>query len=380
MNQSIPSEADPHTAALQPGAGGRFSCFVMGTESLLIQCVGLLQGRGHTVLGVITADATISAWAQEQGVRLVVPGPGLADRLRADPFDYFFSITNLTIIPDEILVLPAKGAINFHDGPLPHYAGLHATSWALINQESTHGITWHSMASEVDRGEILKQRIIPISQDESAFSLNVKCYEAGIETFGELVDELAKGLVQPIAQPPGDFGYFGKYQRPAAACILDWRQPARNLLAMTRALDFGPYPNPLGLPKLLAGDQAFVVSKMQLRPATTATPWATEPGTITAATKDGLQVATGEGDLLLGELRTLTGQPLTVAEFMDQTGLHAGDQVTRLDDERASLLTRLNGRLARHESFWVGQLRQFEPFELPYASASGTKAQQVESI
>ena len=43
---------------------------------------------------------------------------------------------------DDVLALPAKGAINFHDGPLPQMAGLNTPVWALLNGEAEHGISW----------------------------------------------------------------------------------------------------------------------------------------------------------------------------------------------------------------------------------------------
>ena len=57
-------------------------------------------------------------------------------------FDWLLSIANLQIVP-EVLLAKAEGAVNFHDGPLPDYAGLNAPVWARLNGETKHGITWH---------------------------------------------------------------------------------------------------------------------------------------------------------------------------------------------------------------------------------------------
>ena len=144
------------------GSFHKFSCFIIGAESLLIQCAEILLQRGHQIYGVISSESTITHWAREKGIDTVNPGPDLAQRLSRYSFDYLFSIANLSIISKEVLALPRKGAINFHDGPLPRYAGLYATSWALINQEKTHGITWHNISDDVDQGDILKQRTVSI--------------------------------------------------------------------------------------------------------------------------------------------------------------------------------------------------------------------------
>ena len=171
----------------------QISCFIIGTESHLIQCAEILLQRGHQICGIISSEKLIKNWAKENGILRVEPGPDVASVLSRQSFDYLFSITNFSIIPNEILALPRKGAINFHDGPLPRYAGLHATSWAVINQEKTHGVTWHIMSAEVDKGDILKQRSVDIVEDDTAFTLDAKCYEASINSFAELVDELVSG-------------------------------------------------------------------------------------------------------------------------------------------------------------------------------------------
>ena len=41
-----------------------------------------------------------------------------AGALSGEPFDYLFSIVNMRILPPEIVAIPRKRAINFHDGPL----------------------------------------------------------------------------------------------------------------------------------------------------------------------------------------------------------------------------------------------------------------------
>ena len=72
--------------------------------------------------------------------------------------DWLLSIANLRMIPDDVLALPTKGAINFHDGPLPAYAGLNTPAWAIINGAPTHGVSWHVIEGGVDEGDLLAQK------------------------------------------------------------------------------------------------------------------------------------------------------------------------------------------------------------------------------
>ncbi|HWN66476.1 MAG TPA: hypothetical protein VNM90_02490, partial [Haliangium sp.] len=110
----------------------KLRCYVAGAESLLIHCAEALLQRGHTICGVVTAAPQLEGWARQAGLPVVAPGADLAARL-TEPFDYFFSITNLSMIRQDVLAKAHRGGINFHDGPLPRYAGLYVTAWALIN-------------------------------------------------------------------------------------------------------------------------------------------------------------------------------------------------------------------------------------------------------
>src|SRR5690606_27787228 len=117
----------------------------------------------------------------------------LRDAPEAATFDYLLSITNLRMLPTWLLERPTKMAINFHDGPLPRYAGLNAPVWALINGETEHGITWHRMEKGADTGPILVSRRFPIAANETVFALNAQCYQAGLDAFPELLDALERG-------------------------------------------------------------------------------------------------------------------------------------------------------------------------------------------
>lgn len=347
-----------------------FSCFVIGTESHLIQCAGILLQRGHQICGIISSETLIEDWARKKGIPLIEPSPDLASVLSRQPFDYLFSIVHPHVISSEILALARKGAINFHDGPLPRYAGMNATSWAIINQETTHGVTWHVMTAGVDKGDILKQHSVDIVQGDTALTLNAKCYEAGIDAFAELVDELTSGRVEFRKQNLVERTYFAKYKRPPAACTLTWSQRADEITALVRALDFGPYTNPLGLPKLVMGEEILIALDIDVLDVNSQA----TPGTITAIDDDSLKVSTASNDVALGRLLTINGQPLSVADFAARFGVREGDRLAELDKETGDRLTILNGTICRHEAFWVNRLIKWEPFELPYANRSPTPA------
>ena len=112
-----------------------FSCYLIGDESLLIRCADVLLSKGHDVRGILTTDDQIAAWAEGEGVPVTDPATPYYAALSRAPFDYFFSVAHLRLIPEEVLRLARRAAINFHDGPLPDYAGLNTPNWAILNGE-----------------------------------------------------------------------------------------------------------------------------------------------------------------------------------------------------------------------------------------------------
>lgn len=340
----------------------KFSCFLVGNQSRLIQCGEILVEKGHEILGVISADASVLQWARKKSLKSLPSMDGMIEVLKKQPFDYLFSIDNFWLLPGDIINLPAKFAVNFHDGPLPRYAGSAVTSWALMNQEQTHGITWHVMTEGADKGDILKQEVFSIDEGETAFSLNMKCFEKSTQAFSELVDELGSKTFERIQQDLTKRTFYGLWKRPPAACTVDFRRPAEEISALFRALDFGTYPNRLGLPKIYAADQVILARHIGIQE----TGQRVEPGTIRNITQQSLEVATATKDVILKDFIIIDGDELFPTIFCRERGLNIGDLLPRLPDERAEIITRVNSEACKHETFWAERLANLEPVEVPY--------------
>src|SRR5690606_26345747 len=185
----------------------------------------------------------LQGWAREAGVRHVRLAGGAGAAWQLPRVDYLFSVANLTVLDRDALALAEAWAINFHDGPLPAYAGLNVPAWAILNGEREHGVTWHLMTEKVDAGDVLISETFPIDANETAYTLNSKCLDAGIRTFRELVSRLEDGTARPSPMPAGRRRVYLSAQRPSAGGWLDPGSPAAYLARLARALDFGQHPN-----------------------------------------------------------------------------------------------------------------------------------------
>lgn len=72
------------------------------------------------------------------------------------------------------------GSFNLHPGPLPRYAGLNVRSWAIYQDEQTHGVTLHWMEARVDTGPIAFETMFDLSADDSGLSREIAVAKASL--------------------------------------------------------------------------------------------------------------------------------------------------------------------------------------------------------
>lgn len=325
-----------------PDSNGLSALFI-GGESLLIHCADLWVARGHTVACVVSRNPDLRAWADARGVPVADPGPGLAGRLDAG-FDWLFSIANLSVIPGDVLALARHGAVNFHDGPLPRHAGLNAPVWAMLSGEGRHGIAWHLIEPAVDAGDVIARAAFDIGPDDTAFSLNARCYGAAIDSFPAVIAAVEQGVPVRERQDLSLRSLWRRDQRPAAMGHLDFTQPREGLRRLVRGMDHGSYRNPLTTAKIAMDSGIFAVVSADMAPGAGA------PGTVLAAGGDAVTVACGDGALTL-KLTCLSGLP--VADVA-----RPGQVLPRVD---GPALDAALARMAPGEGLWAQRLLAWVP-------------------
>ncbi len=340
----------------------------VGSDTLLLQCVEHWRSSGHRVVAVATDADKVRRHCAEQGLRCLDATGDFAAQLAGEPIDHLFAITWLRMLPAQALRLPTRSAINFHDGPLPRYAGLNATCWAILGGEREHGITWHTIEAKADTGAVLLQEHFAIEPDDTAFTLNARCFQAAQETFAELCEQLAAGTVQPRAQDLARRTYFGRHARPPALAVLDFAQSARELSLLVRGLDHGGYKNPLAIAKVRAPHGVFVPGAVEVVAG-----GGRAPGTVTAVDDEAITVACADGELRLSRARCLRGSPLGRAQFAAM-GIAVGVVLPRLEPALGEALTALGAAAAPGEDEWTERLRRAVGLPVPEGAPAGASA------
>jgi natural product biosynthesis luciferase-like monooxygenase protein len=349
------------------------SCLIIGDESLLVPCAETLRARGHDVAAFVTQDETIRKWAAFAGIAVHAPGADLAERLTALRYDWIFGISNLHPLPDRVRARASAGAALFHDGPLPKHAGFNGPSWAILAGERTYGVTWHAPGPNGDdTGDIYVQQRFDILEDDTAFTLNSRCYEAGIESFGELLRAIEERDLTPRRQDRAARTQHARDERPAAAATLRFDRPAAEIANLVRALDHGSgYANPLALPRLAAGNEVFGVTSVEILDERATA----DPGTVIAVGADSAVVATADRPLKLRRIVRAGGTEVAAPE-----ALRAGAKLAAPSDAQAARLSALAAELAPHEDFFAARLRALRPALLPEVEAAGGGEPRVHSL
>ncbi len=347
------------------------SAVFVGSESLLIECAQTWAGAGHHVAGIVSGNAAVRRHAQQSGIAF---WPDVAAWLAAvpvAPVDLLFAITHLAVLPPDALARPRISAINFHDAPLPDYAGLNTPVWALLDGQTQHGVTWHLITAEVDRGDVLVQKRFDIAEGETALTLNTKCFEAGIDTFETVVAGLTDGSLQAQAQAGPPLRMIRRKDRPAAAGVLDWSRPAADLSRLVRALDFGSYANPVAAAKVLHHQGVWVIGGLEVAATASTLP----PGTVVAVDDHGATVATGDQDVRLLSLLSSCGQALPWPWLGEQGVVRVGMRLPLLDKATAQAIDSAVAATAAHEPFWLSLLASQNALELPQIERSAASQQ-----
>lgn len=189
------------------------TALIIGQGEMPVQCARLLKRAGYFIACVHSPDEPLKRWAAENDVAwdnwqdFRAWASGLH-------YHYLFSIINFRILPPEVYERPVM-AINYHDAPLPRYAGSHAIKWALHNREKEHGVTWHVITRKVDAGDILKQRKFAISETDDEASVAQKCYLAGMRSFAELIQDLKVDSIQRAPQDLSQRTFYAASAIPA---------------------------------------------------------------------------------------------------------------------------------------------------------------------
>src|SRR5262249_59779668 len=101
------------------------------------------------------------------------------EELRALAPDVLVIWSYSMILPESVIAVPRRGAVNVHGGLLPAYRGPHVLHWAIINGEAETGATLHYVDAGIDISPVIAAERFPIEPEDDAASVRAKLCTAG---------------------------------------------------------------------------------------------------------------------------------------------------------------------------------------------------------
>jgi methionyl-tRNA formyltransferase len=122
--------------------------------------------------------------------------------------DLLISISCPQIVGKKIRDRIPMGCINVHGAPLPKYRGLMPAFWVLRNGETKTATSVHDLMAKLDDGEILVQKEVTISAEDTWDTLVTKTKAEGAIALVEAIQQIKEGTVQRKPNREEDATYF----------------------------------------------------------------------------------------------------------------------------------------------------------------------------
>lgn len=309
----------------------------MGTPDFARCALKKILNAGHEVVLVVTQPdkpkgrsgklqvSDVKALALEKNLPVFQPdkirSEESVDFLKNVVADIYVVAAFGQILSQEILDMPRLGCVNIHASLLPEYRGAAPIQQAIIDGKEVSGVTIMQMAAGMDTGDILLQRQIPISEDETGGGLFDKLSDLGGDLIVEALPMLERGEITPVPQDEKRATKCGKLSKDMGR--IDFTKSAPSIRNLVRGLN--PWPSAFTHlnGKTIKIWNCSVISENDIR-AMGADIQNAAPGTIVAVTRNSFAVATGEGFLDVTEVQLEGKKRMDVKTFLLGNRLSVG--------------------------------------------------------
>lgn len=293
-----------------------------GTPEFAVPCLAACRASGHEVVAVYTQPDRPAGRGRKLApspVKLAALGADIPveqpdslksaeaqQKLASFAPDLLIVVAYGLLLPRKVLAIPTRGCWNVHASLLPRWRGAAPIQRAILAGDSESGVDLMQMEAGLDTGPVLLQRRTPIEPGDTGGLLHDRLSLLGADVLAEGLHRLSTGeALVPHAQPAEGVIYAHKLDKAEAA--LDFRRSAVELERQVRAFD--PWPVAEGA---VAGETLRIWSARATDRQHDAA-----PGDLLAATRDGIEIACGEGSLLITALQRAGGKRIEARDYLN---------------------------------------------------------------
>lgn len=294
----------------------------MGTPDFAVASLRRLVEDGHEICGVLTQPdkpknrghkllpTPVKEYALSKNLAVYQPqtlrNEESLDLVRSLAPELIVVAAYGKLLPEGILNVPPRGAVNVHSSLLPKYRGAAPINWALLNGESETGVSIMYMAKELDAGDVILQKATGIGETEDAQALTARLAELGAEALSETLPALEAGTASRTPQDHEKHTYAPMLSREMSP--VDWTRSAHEISCQVRGL----IPWPCASTDVISGEEMKLYAVQETGEKTSA-----QPGAVVAADKRGIDLACGDGRVLrVTELQAKGCKRMSAAAYL----------------------------------------------------------------
>lgn len=284
----------------------RLRIVFFGSGPVAAKSLSLMQ-TDFDIEAVVTKPTTedeMKQAANGAAVYLVSNKQELSELLSRKPFrsEVGILIDFGIIVTGDVIDYFPKGIINSHFSLLPEWRGADPITFAILSGQTKTGVSLMMIDEGMDTGQIIRQKSLPISPDETTATLTDKLIELSDQLLKSDLSAYVAGKLPARAQPHPDRATYSRKLTKEDG-LLDFRKSARQLEREVRA--FVEWPK--SRTKLAGID--VIITKASVSDNRG------EPGTVIVQDKR-LLINCAEGALVIKKLKPAGKSEMTAEAFL----------------------------------------------------------------
>jgi methionyl-tRNA formyltransferase len=288
----------------------------LGTPEFAVASLEALITHGFNVVAVVTAPdkpsgrglkltpPPVKLCAEKHGIPVLQPiklkDPIFIQELASFQADLQFVVA-FRMLPELVWNMPRLGTYNLHGSLLPKYRGAAPIHWAVMNGDQETGITVFKLKHEIDTGDIILRKTMPINRNETTSQVHDRMMMIGAEALAEAAKMIENDQVGFLEQREDEVSLAPKLFKET--CLIDWNQPVEKVYNKIRGLAYFP-----GAYFVFQGKTVKVFQTELGREKLT-------PGEI-KETENEIIIGCSDGSLSLKEFQVEGKRKMEIAEFL----------------------------------------------------------------
>ncbi len=300
----------------------------MGTPEFAVPSLHSLATSTHKIIAIVTqpdrpkgrskipSPSPVKEAARELGLEIMQPvninEEAVVKQLQYLSPDCIVVVAFGQFLSIPIINLPGYRCINIHASLLPKLRGAAPINWAIIQGETTTGVTAVVMTAKMDAGDIIAQKTTPIFPGENAGEIEERLASMGATLLIDTLNRIETGNAAYTKQDEKEVTFAPKLKKENG--LIPWSQETQKIHDLIRGVTPSPGAYTYYCAKDTEEKKRLIILKTQIHEASK-TKTSLNPGTVVEIAPCGIHVATMDGFLCITRLQPEGKRAMDAQEY-----------------------------------------------------------------